>query len=127
MASHKKLKNKQILPTTTVSSTNVYTSSVVEILNLDNVYLQLDITGTPTGSFDVQVSSNHNEDELGNVLNAGTWISLILTPAPAVVAGSPTDIGIDCNQLGAPYLRVVYTNASGTGAVTVNCAGKALS
>ena len=127
MASHKKLKKYLALAPTAVSSTNVYTSNVVEILNLDNVYIQLDVTGSPTGSFDVQISSTHNEDELGNVLVAGTWVSLVLTPAAAVVAGNPTDIGIDCNQLGAPYLRVVYTNASGTGTVAINVSGKALS
>ena len=127
MASHKKLKVYQALPSTAVTGTNTYTSSVVEILNLDNVYLQLDITGTPTGLFSVEVSSNYSQDMEGNVINAGNWVTLTLSPSPAVTAGSPTDIGIDCNQLGAPYLRVQYTNSAGSGTITVNVSGKALS
>lgn len=108
-----------------MTGTSVITSGTVEIINLDNVFVQLDFTGTPTGTFAVQVSSDHSEDAQGNILVAGHWISLILSPAP-VASGSADDIGIDLNQLGASYLRVVYTNISGTGVLNGFVSGKGL-
>lgn len=108
-----------------MTGTNVLTSPAVHILNLDNVYLQLDFTGTPNGTFDVQVSGDHVEDQEGNVIVAGHWVSLVLSPAP-VAAGAALDIGIDCNQLGAPWIRVVYTNTSSVGVLNGFVSGKGL-
>lgn len=126
MASHYKLQKKQLFTNGVMTGTNVLTSPVIHILNLDNVYLQLDFTGTPVGSFSIQVSNDHVEDAEGNVIVAGHWVALAITPAPAA-AGSALDIGIDCNQLGAPWIRVVYTNASGVGVLNGFISGKALS
>lgn len=125
MASHFRLGKYQLFTNGVMTGTNVLTSPAVHILNLDNVYLQLDFTGTPTGTFQVQVSGDHQEDQEGNVLVAGHWVSLVLSPSP-VAAGAPLDIGIDLNQLGAPYVRVIYTNASGVGVLNAFVSGKAL-
>jgi hypothetical protein len=126
MASHKRLRQFQCMTNVAVSGTATYTSTVVEIENLDNVYLQLESSGTMTGSYTVQVSNDYNQDNQGNVINAGQWVTLTLSPSPTVAAGSPSPIGIDCNQLGAPFLRVQYTNASGTGTVNAYVSGKML-
>jgi hypothetical protein len=126
MASHYRLRKFQCFTNVAVSSTNTYTSSVVEIENLDNVYLQLETSGTPTGAYIVQVSNDYNQDAEGNVLNAGQWVTLNLSPSPTIAAGSPSPIGIDMNQLGAPFLRVQYTNASGTGTINGFVSGKML-
>lgn len=125
MASHFRLGSYHMITNGAMTGTSVITSPAVHILNLDNVYMQLDFTGTPTGTFDVQVSGDHREDQEGNVLVAGHWISLVLSPVPAA-AGSANDIGIDLNQLGAPWIRVVYTNASGTGVLNAFVSGKGL-
>lgn len=125
MASHFRLGKYQLFSSVAVSSTTTYTSSTVHILNLDNVFLQLDVSGTPNGSFSVQVSTDHQEDQEGNVIVAGHWIALTLSPAPTVT-GSAVDIGIDLNQLGASYLRVQYTNTSSTGTVNGFVSGKGL-
>lgn len=126
MASIHRLKKYQLISGGVMTGTSVITSSAVEIINLDNVFLQLHFTGTPTGTFSVQVSSDHDQDPNGNVIVAGNWISLVLSPSP-VAAGASGDIGIDLNQLGASYLRVVYTNASGTGVLSAVVSGKSLS
>jgi hypothetical protein len=90
------------------------TSKVTNIQFLDNIGVQLDFTGSPIGTFVVQVSADYATDYLGNVTNAGHWINVNLPQSP-VASGSAGDIYIDLNQLSAPYLRVVYTKGSGTG------------
>src|SRR6266851_5411450 len=109
MSSHFRLGKFRLFPTNqAVSSTTVYTSNVVHILNLDNLFVQLNVGGTPTGAFSIQVSADHTQDQEGNVLVAGNWIEIVSIP----VSGSALNIGEDFNQLGAPYMRIVYTNAS---------------
>lgn len=99
------------------------TSPAVEIKLQDNVGIQLDWTGTPTGSFDFQISIDHKEDINGNVQVAGHWISLVLDPAIAA-SGSTDDAYVDFNQLSASYIRVVYTKDSGTGVLNVLATAK---
>lgn len=89
----------------------------------DNVGIQLIWTGTPTGTFDVQVSINHAQDFQGNITTAGTFTSLTLSPVPAA-AGSAGSYYVDLNQLSAPYYRIVYTPSSGTGTLDIYVSGK---
>ena len=126
MASHFRLRKYTVFNAVAATGTNTYTSPVVEIENLDNVYLQLESSGTMSGTYTVQVSNDYNQDAEGNVLNTGQWVTLTLSPVPTVVSGSPSPIGIDMNQLGAPFLRVQYTNTSGTGTINGYVSGKAL-
>lgn len=115
-----------LLPVTMVSSVSMatsITSSVLEIKEQDNVGIQMIWTGTPTGTFSVQVSINYQRDINGNVTNAGTWTSIPLSPAIAA-AGSADNAYVDLNQLSAPYIRVVYTRSSGTGTLNVLGIGK---
>jgi hypothetical protein len=95
-------------------STPTITSAVTNIQFLDNIGIQLNFTGTPVGTFQVQVSADYAQDNLGNVQNPGNWIPITLpiTPDAGGVAGQ---IYIDLNQLSAPWLRVVYGSSSGTG------------
>jgi hypothetical protein len=99
---------------TNASMATSVTSSVVEIKLQDNIGIQLQWTGTPGGTFSVQVSMDYFLDINNNVVNAGTWTTIPLTP-PVVASGSPGNAYIDMNQLSAPYIRVVYTAASGAG------------
>lgn len=106
-------------------STASITSSVTNIQFLDNIGIQLDFTGTPTGTFQVQVSANHAQDEFGNVTVPGSWIPITLSPSPAA-SGSADSIYIDINQTSAPWIRVVYTRGSGTGVLNGYITGKLL-
>ncbi len=121
MASHFRLLKKQIFTAQAVSSTTVYTSPEINILMLDNIYLQMNVSGTPTGSFVIQVSNDHEEDAMGNVLNAGNWVTVVTS----AVSGANV-FGQDLNQLGATWMRVVYTNASSTGTISGFVSGKGL-
>jgi len=90
------------------------TSAVSNIEFLDNIGLQLVFTGTPTGTFSVELSIDYQQDQQGNVINAGTWtpMSFSITPVASGAAGS---VYIDINQISAPWMRVKYTKTSGTG------------
>lgn len=92
------------------------TSSAQEVKLQDNVGLQLNWTGSPVGTFSVQVSMDHLQDNLGNILVAGNWVTLTLSAAIAA-AGSADSAYIDLNQISAPYVRLVYTRTSGTGSL----------
>jgi hypothetical protein len=97
------------------------TSQVVEIKNQDNVGIQLDWTGSPTGTFAIQISSNHKQQQQGqdtDVTVPGSWTTLPLNPA-ITATGSPDTAYVDLNQMSAMYVRVVYTMVSGSG--TLNC------
>lgn len=100
------------------------TSDVTDIQFLDNVGLQLQWTGSPVGTFSVQVSADYAISSItGAVTNPGTWSTL--PPAPTTASGSP--IYIDLNQLSAPFVRVVYTKTSGSGTLQGYITAKALS
>lgn len=101
------------------------TSLVTNIQRLDNIGIQINFAGTPTGTFDVQVSADYAQDEFGNVTNVGNWISLDLTPSPAA-SGSASQIYIDIAGLSAPWIRVKYTRTSGTGTLNTYVTGKML-
>lgn len=127
MASHFRLGNgpAPLMTGQAVSGTTVYTSSTFRILNLDNVGIQIKARGTMNGTFDLQVSADHQEDELGNVIVAGSWISKPLPTTPTL-SGSDADIYLELNQLSAPWCRVVYTNSSSTGTISLFGCGKAM-
>jgi hypothetical protein len=111
----------QVITNQTMSGTSVITSQITEIRGFDNVSYEMDFTGTPMGTFSVQVSNSY--DPITNP-NA-TFIVLSLSPAP-VASGSSGIIGIDINQSGFKYIKLVYTNASGTGVLNAFISGKAI-
>ena len=90
------------------------TSATTNIQYLDNIAYQLYWTGTPTGTFDVQVSGDNTN-----------WASLPLNPVPAATASSGSAF-IDIYQTAANYIRVVYTRTSGSGTLNVLISAKGL-
>jgi hypothetical protein len=97
-----------------VTGTNVYTSPAVNIQNLDNLNIQVFWTNTCAGNIDILISQ---DNETFNALSAPTWPAL---------AGSAGKFKIMLNQLSDLWLKVQYTNTSGSGALTVSIAGKDL-
>ncbi len=115
-----------------MTGTAVITSAVTCIQWLDNIGIQLNWTSSPVGTFQVQVSADHAQDENGNVTVAGNWTPIVLN---YLLSGSmtqsttiPTSVGspiyLDLNQLSAPWIRTVYTNASSTGTLSAFITGK---
>lgn len=100
------------------------TSTIISVRYQDNICLQLNFTGTPTGTFDVQGSVDYNiSDPTDAVIVTGNWISVPLTPSP-VAAGAGDSILFDLNQQSYPFIRVVYTKTSGTGVLNGFVFGK---
>ena len=123
---------KNVLPTYPIfvagdMSQPSLTSLVTEIKYLDNVGIQLQWSGSPVGSFQIQVSADHNENAVGKgVTVAGQWTPLPISyfngSSMTTVTSLPTSAGspfyIDLTQLSAPYIRVVYTSVSGSGTLS---------
>ena len=103
-------------------ATNI-TSPVTNVQFLDNICIQLNFTGTPTGTFSVEVSVDHEQDSQGAVTQAGNWVALPLEPTP-VAAGSADQIILDLNQISQPWIRVIYTATSGTGSLDMIISAK---
>ncbi len=116
--------NKYRIITDGDMSTVSITSAVTGIKYMDNVGLQLNWAGSPVGTFAVQVSADHEQDQFGNVTVAGNWIPLTLSPSPSTASGSP--VYVDMTQLSAPWIRVVYTRTSGTGTLNAYIVAKAV-
>lgn len=108
------------------------TSPVTAITVLDNVAYQLDFSGSPVGYFQVELSSNYNQDELGNVLNPGTWVPVIFTyfngtifvTSSHIPTSSGSPIIIEITQTACPFARVVYTSTSGSGTLNAIVSAK---
>lgn len=100
-------------------------SPAFECLNQDNIGIQLHWTGTPTGTFSFQVSNNHLQDIEGNIIVAGNWVELPVTPA-IIAVGAGDDAYVDLNQVGARYCRVVYTATGGAGSLDAFVSAKGI-
>ncbi len=108
------------------------TSAVTDIQFLDDIGLQFTFTGSPVGTFAIQVSANYSQDLNGNVQRVGNWVPITMTywDGAAFVTGTsiPTSVGspiyVDLALLSAPYIRVVYTKGSGTGVLTSTITAK---
>ncbi len=123
MSSKRKLTRFKTITNGDMSTASI-TSAVTNIGNWDNIGLQFVWTGSPVGTFAVQVSIDHAQDQFGNVTNAGTWVPLTLSPSPITSLGSP--IYIDMTQLSAPWIRVVYTKTSGSGTLQTYISAKTM-
>ncbi len=108
-----------------MSGVTVFISSVTSILYRDSLAYQCAWSGNPTGTFDVQGSVDFNLGlpESGGGLNAGTWTSITLS-ATVSAAGTPSTALINLSQLAFPYIRLQYTNSTGSGSLGVSTSGK---
>lgn len=94
--------------------TTTLTSLITNIQYLDNVCVQLNFTGTPTGNFYVQTS-----------LDGLNWINLNLSPTP-LASGSADQILLDLGNLSFPQIRVQYVPTSGSGTLNMYLGAKSL-
>lgn len=84
---------------------------------------------TPVGTISVQVSNDYSQNADGTVLNAGTWNTITFeyngaTATTVPVSGNTGNGFIDIDATAAYAIRLIYTRASGTGAMTVVVNGK---
>ncbi len=97
-------------PIFTTQDLDVDSQSIISNIQwLDNIGIQVNITGTPEGSFVPQISIDYARDLNGNVTDPGNWVDLA-GAAISVSAGSPDTLYFDLNQLSASWIRLAYTN-----------------
>ena len=113
-----------------VSMASTITGPPTNINRLPGLSYDLLWTGTPTGTFAVQVSNTYSQSPDGKtVINAGNWNTLPTSsftgtyPAPA---GSSGNGFLDVVGTEAAWCRLVYTPSGGTGNLTVVPAAKVL-
>ena len=105
------------------------TSPASFINTLSGISYDVSWTGSPVGTFSVQVSNSYTQNPDGSVANAGNWTTIPSSgfigtlPAPSGSAGNGF---IDVVGTEAAAVRLVYTAVSGSGNLTVYPAGKVL-
>lgn len=108
-------KGYHLMSTVAVSGTATVNSEVFNISNLDNVGIQINFVGTMTGTLTVNCS-----------IDNANFIALTFSPALSQPAGSNLSYLINLNQVPYPYVRLSYTNATGSGTLDVYLSAKDL-
>jgi hypothetical protein len=95
----------------------VVISSATSIQYLDNVGLQWNWSGNPSGNMQVQASVDYNPGlpQTGQFQN-GAWNELALTTTPSTSSGS--SFYINLRQVAAPWIRTVYVHSSASGVLS---------
>lgn len=104
-------------------------SPVTIIQTMPGLSYDIAWTGTPVGTFAVQVSNTYSENLDGSVRNAGNWNTI---PSSAFQGVYPTPSGsagngfLDVTVTQAYAVRLVYNPTSSTGTLTVVTSGNVL-
>jgi hypothetical protein len=112
-----------------VSMATSITGPATIIQMLPGISYDIVWTGTPTGTFQVQVSNTYSVANNGAVYNAGSWNTLptsSFTGTYPVPSGSAGNGFLDVVGTEAYAVRLVYTATSGSGNLTVVAAAKVL-
>lgn len=99
--------------TTAQSMGASFNSSAFHCGLYDNIYIQMNCVGTPTGTFVVSASADHREQN-GVILDAGNFVPQPLVAVPTC-AGATIYLSTTLTLVGAPWIRVEYTRTGGTG------------
>jgi hypothetical protein len=103
--------------------TTSVTSTPTIIQNLSMIGYDISWTGTPTGTFSIQISNTYALNAAGVVTNPGDWTTVTLSTVPAAT-GSPGNGFIDIDAMSAYAIRLVYTAVSGTGVLNAVVSAK---
>ena len=96
------------------SMTSTFQSAATDIMNTDRAGYQISWSGTPNGTFSVEVSND-----------SSVWVALTLSAA-VTASGSADDAFIDV-ETAARHVRLVYTASSSTGTLQAHITAKSIS
>lgn len=121
----------QIFNGAVMTGTTVLTSAPSNISLKDDIMYQLQWSGSPVGTFAVEISLDYNPGlpQSAGAMNPGQWNTVPAVDSlgnPPVAAGSAGLLNIGIMQAEAPWIRIQYTNASGVGALTGYVVGKSV-
>lgn len=108
---------------TNQSMTSTVSSAPVNIDQLSLVGFDVAWTGTPTGTFSIEVSNSYSLNPNGSLHSAGLWTALTLSNSVAP-AGSASNGFIDIDAISASWIRLTYTATSGTGTLNAFLSAK---
>ena len=111
----------QVMTDLVMTGTAVVLSEITNIRGMDDVFYEIQMSGTAVGTFTVQVSTSY--DPISNP--DAVFIPIVLDPVP-VAAGADGQIGININLMGSKYIQLTYTNASGSGTMNAYISAKAV-
>lgn len=124
MSQQPQLKPQKVITNASMGASIV---SLITNVNLFSIFsYNLSWTGTPTGTFSVEVCNDYEPSPAGVLQSpavAGNWVPLTLS-TPVVAAGSADTAFIDIDITGAAWVRLKYTRSSGTGTLNATLAGK---
>ena len=109
-------------------ATNI-TGPATIILRIPGISYDILWTGTPTGTFSVEVSNTFAIANNGATINAGNWTALptsSFTGNYPVPSGSAGNGFLDVVGTEAYAVRLIYTASSGSGLLTVVACAKVL-
>lgn len=123
------IRGRRLWNSQAVSSTNTYKSSVLVKNECPSVVIVVDKTSTAAGTLTVEVCCASEDDFKRAVakdaaagsgttnVDALLWSTYTDLTPPAITSGAQR-FNLKFTRLGAPLLRLVYANASGSGAIT---------
>ncbi len=111
----------QVIDAADMTSSVVSTVSIIQ--NITGVSYDISWTGTPTGTFSVEVSNTYEQNGEGEVYVAGDWNALPLSITPTA-SGSASNGTIDILGSTAYAIRLRYTPTSGSGTLNATLTGK---
>lgn len=116
MSSGKQLiKDLPILVDGVMTGTNVLLSSEVDVSGMEKVFVNLAWTGTPNGTFVIQVPASFSAAN-PRIVSAWATLPVLNTSGTALTAtGSASNHQVDVTQVSFSRIRVQYTNSSSTG------------
>lgn len=115
-------------PTPVITSASMgasVTSAVTFKHQIPAVNYSFQWTGSPTGTFTVQISNDYAQYPDGSVKTAGNWVTLPLTPSNPTASGSGDIASVDV-VTSANSIRLVYTRSSGSGTLNAIITGAVL-
>jgi len=119
----KKINQYWLIQNGVMSGTSTINSTPQYVFNQDNLGLEVSWTGTPTGTITVLGSISQQFQDAGAT---ATFYSFTFGPALPQPAGSGGSFLVNLNQVPFPYIKVSYTNVSGSGTLNVFLSGKDL-
>lgn len=92
-----------------------FSSPVMQVIQEDIMAVQINYTGSPTGTLSLQASVDYDP-----VTDSGNWVDMYLTVngvggTTLALPDTASPIFLDVYATAAPYLRVRYVRASGSG------------
>lgn len=97
-------------------------SAPTNVQQISKISYDISWTGTPTGSFTVEVSDTYTQYPDGTTNNAGSWTPLPLSSSTAT--GGQAGNGLIDIQTSALWIRLTYNFVSGSGTMNATISGK---